>query len=354
MRWLLARGLLVPIDDDTVELPREVGLAVRGAACSATCRPTRPALETTPGTRPRRRGHAGRRRGGREGRGAARGLDRRAAGRAARRRARRARAQAGRRGAWTPTRRTPRCSSRSPPRPAWSTRRPGWTRSGCRRRRSTPGRPGRRSSAGRRWRRPGSTMTRLPGLVGERDDRDKALAPLGPEVERPGAPAERRRVLDALATAPSGRAVAPTACAPPLVWSAPRRGGRLRDLVHRLDARRGRAARAHRPRRAVARRPRCCSPATSGRRRRLLADGAARRRSTTSSCSPTSPSSRPVRSSASWRASWRSSPTSSRPAARPSTGSARPRCAGRWTPVAPPATCTSCSAPAPAPRCRRR
>jgi hypothetical protein len=77
------------------------------------------------------------------------------------------------------------------------------------------------------------TMTRLPGLVGERDDRDKVLAPLGPDVERPGAPAERRRVLEALATAPPGRAVTPASVAALLVWSAPRRGGRLRDLVHR-------------------------------------------------------------------------------------------------------------------------
>ena len=30
MRWLLAHGLLVGIDSDTVELPREVGLLVRG------------------------------------------------------------------------------------------------------------------------------------------------------------------------------------------------------------------------------------------------------------------------------------------------------------------------------------
>jgi hypothetical protein len=69
--------------------------------------------------------------------------------------------------------------------------------------------------------------------VGERDDRDKVLAPLGPELERSGAPAERRRVLDAVATADPGRSVARTSLTAFLVWSAPRRGGRMRDLLHR-------------------------------------------------------------------------------------------------------------------------
>ena len=74
-------------------------------------------------------------------------------------------------------------------------------------------------------------LTRLPGLIGGRDDRDKALAPLSAEVERPAAPVERRRVLAALAAAPSGSAPDPDDLRALLVWSAPRRGGRLRDLV---------------------------------------------------------------------------------------------------------------------------
>ena len=77
------------------------------------------------------------------------------------------------------------------------------------------------------------TMARLPALAGERDDRDKVLAPLGPELERPAAPAERRRVLEVLATARPGATVSRTSVSELLVWSGPRRGGRLRDLVHR-------------------------------------------------------------------------------------------------------------------------
>ena len=77
------------------------------------------------------------------------------------------------------------------------------------------------------------TLARLPALVGERDERDKALAPLSPELERPGAPAERRRVLDLLATARPGASVSRTTVSELLVWSGPRRGGRLRDRQHR-------------------------------------------------------------------------------------------------------------------------
>jgi hypothetical protein len=44
---LLARGLLVGIDDETVELPREVGLAVRGDAPAGRLHPYPPAMEGT-------------------------------------------------------------------------------------------------------------------------------------------------------------------------------------------------------------------------------------------------------------------------------------------------------------------
>ncbi|MCW2622169.1 MAG: hypothetical protein JWL64_1771, partial [Frankiales bacterium] len=74
-------------------------------------------------------------------------------------------------------------------------------------------------------------LTRLPGLIGERDDRDKAVAPLSLDVERPGAPADRRRVLEALAAAGPGDAPDRQSLLELLVWRAPRRGGRLRDLV---------------------------------------------------------------------------------------------------------------------------
>jgi len=231
VRWLLARGLLVPVDDDTVELPREVGLAVRGAAVLGDLSPTPPALATT----------------------AARDVDGAATLAAAQavaqvealleawsasppgvlragglgvRELKRAAAvmDADERSAallvevaaaaglvdqtpgldpeWVPTPVFDTWSAR-PPEQRWTALAQAWL-----------------------------GMTRLPGLVGARDDRDKVVAPLGPDAERPGAPAERRRVVEVLASAPAGRAVTPASVGALLVWSAPRRGGRLRDTVH--------------------------------------------------------------------------------------------------------------------------
>ncbi|MCW2726010.1 MAG: hypothetical protein JWN35_2931, partial [Frankiales bacterium] len=74
-------------------------------------------------------------------------------------------------------------------------------------------------------------LPRLPRLVGERDERDKVVAALGPDVERPSAPGERRRVLDLLLETRSGNAPEPSSVAEVLAWRAPRRGGRLRDQV---------------------------------------------------------------------------------------------------------------------------
>src|SRR3954471_142558 len=48
VRWLLAHGLLVPIDNSTVELPREVGLLMRGDRPLGAVAPTPPDLETAP------------------------------------------------------------------------------------------------------------------------------------------------------------------------------------------------------------------------------------------------------------------------------------------------------------------
>ncbi|MFI9010391.1 helicase-associated domain-containing protein [Actinosynnema sp. NPDC053489] len=77
-------------------------------------------------------------------------------------------------------------------------------------------------------------LPRLPGLIGQRDDRDRLLNPLAPELNRPGAPRDRRRVLDALAALPPGTAVTdPDELAAVLAWRAPRRGGRLRDELVR-------------------------------------------------------------------------------------------------------------------------
>jgi hypothetical protein len=77
------------------------------------------------------------------------------------------------------------------------------------------------------------TTTRLPALVGLRDERDKALAALSQEVERPSAPVDRRRVLELLAELPDGTAATDDAVVALLSWRAPRRGGRLRDTLPR-------------------------------------------------------------------------------------------------------------------------
>jgi hypothetical protein len=81
-------------------------------------------------------------------------------------------------------------------------------------------------------------LPRLPGLVGLRDERDRLLNPLGEELRRPLAPRERRRVLDALAELPPGSGVPDVEqLAAVLGWRAPRRGGRLRDEVVRWTVR---------------------------------------------------------------------------------------------------------------------
>ncbi|HEX2131281.1 MAG TPA: helicase-associated domain-containing protein [Actinophytocola sp.] len=77
-------------------------------------------------------------------------------------------------------------------------------------------------------------LPRLPGLAGMRDAKDKVLAPLSDDLRRPPAPAERRRVLGALAELPANTGVAsPDELADVLAWRAPRRGGRLRDEIVR-------------------------------------------------------------------------------------------------------------------------
>ncbi|MGQ0837024.1 helicase-associated domain-containing protein [Actinokineospora sp.] len=77
-------------------------------------------------------------------------------------------------------------------------------------------------------------LPRLPGLGGLRDTKDRLLAPLSEDLRRPVAPLERARVLAALADLPSGTGVAePDELAAVLAWRAPRRGGRLRDEIVR-------------------------------------------------------------------------------------------------------------------------
>ena len=73
-------------------------------------------------------------------------------------------------------------------------------------------------------------LPRLPGLVGARDEKDRLVGPLSEELRRPLAPRDRRRVLGVLDELPSGHGVRRTEdVAAVLAWRSPRRGGRLRD-----------------------------------------------------------------------------------------------------------------------------
>ncbi|MFC6018549.1 helicase-associated domain-containing protein [Plantactinospora solaniradicis] len=67
------------------------------------------------------------------------------------------------------------------------------------------------------------TMPRQVGLVGQRDDRDRPIAPLSPEAERAGVPAIRRAVLDVLDGLDPGAAPTPDEVTELLGWRAPRR-----------------------------------------------------------------------------------------------------------------------------------
>ena len=232
VRWLLAHALLVPVDSTTVELPREVGLALRGDSPLGPLQAVEPALELAePGTGEVDRAAAltagevvGRvealleswsvdppsvlRAGGvgvRDLRRAAKDLDVPEAVVAL---VVEVAAAAGLLDAspavdaeWLPT---PAYDTwlALPPEHRWTALAGAWLQ-----------------------------LTRLPGLAGQRDDRDKVLAPLGPELERPSAPADRRRVLDVLTEAARGTAAPRDSVVARLVWRAPRRGGRLRDLV---------------------------------------------------------------------------------------------------------------------------
>ncbi|MDT0350810.1 helicase-associated domain-containing protein [Pseudonocardia charpentierae] len=77
-------------------------------------------------------------------------------------------------------------------------------------------------------------LPRVPGLIGARDDAGRPIAALSDGPRRPTAPRDRRRVLAGLAELPAGTAVGgPDALAGLLAWRAPRQGGRLRDEVVR-------------------------------------------------------------------------------------------------------------------------
>jgi hypothetical protein len=75
-------------------------------------------------------------------------------------------------------------------------------------------------------------LPRLPGLAGTRDDKDRPLAALSNELRRPRASAQRRRILGVIAELPTGRALHGVAeLVAVLAWRAPRLDGRRRDEV---------------------------------------------------------------------------------------------------------------------------
>jgi hypothetical protein len=73
------------------------------------------------------------------------------------------------------------------------------------------------------------TTSRTTGLVGTRDERDRPVPPLGRDLDRPLAPEIRRIVLDVLADLPAGAAAERDGVLQAVRWMRPRRGGRLRD-----------------------------------------------------------------------------------------------------------------------------
>ncbi|MBB5072148.1 helicase-associated domain-containing protein [Saccharopolyspora gloriosae] len=81
-------------------------------------------------------------------------------------------------------------------------------------------------------------LPRLPGLIGARDEKDRLLGPLSEELRRPLAPRDRHRILGLLDELPGGHGVrAADDAAAVLAWRAPRRGGRLRDDLVRWTLR---------------------------------------------------------------------------------------------------------------------
>ncbi|MEV5414046.1 helicase C-terminal domain-containing protein [Thermopolyspora sp. NPDC052614] len=73
------------------------------------------------------------------------------------------------------------------------------------------------------------TGDRAPGLVGDRDERDRLLNALHPDLRRPAAAEVRLAALAVLAAAEPGLAVDPGAVKARLEWERPRRRGPYRD-----------------------------------------------------------------------------------------------------------------------------
>jgi hypothetical protein len=234
VRWLLAHGLLVAIDAETVELPREVGLALRGEHPVGPSKHQRPPLVTTDlGARTVDAAAAGQalgalrlveqllleygddpppqlRTGGvgvREVRRTAKSLD------VTEETAALYLEVALAAGLLVPTTDTD---------PRWLPTAvfDGW----------------RDEPAEQRWRLLADAwlaLPRQPGLGGSRDDRGRTLNVLGMDLIRPSAPDWRRRVLGVLGELPAGQVADAEAVATVLDWRSPRRGGPERRTLIR-------------------------------------------------------------------------------------------------------------------------
>lgn len=91
-----------------------------------------------------------------------------------------------------------------------------------------------------RWRRVATGwlgMQRLPSLVGRRGERDRVVNALSPETYRSTASETRRRILRALARLPVGTAPDPGGLAELMAWHAPKHSGRwFAELVQAVLA----------------------------------------------------------------------------------------------------------------------
>ncbi len=76
-----------------------------------------------------------------------------------------------------------------------------------------------------------SSMNRAPGFVGERDDRDRARGALHPDLRRSAAAEVRARTLAVLASASPGVAPSGESVLARLAWEQPRRRGADRDRL---------------------------------------------------------------------------------------------------------------------------
>lgn len=81
------------------------------------------------------------------------------------------------------------------------------------------------------------TTSRVAGLVGSRDDRDRPIQALGGELDRPLAAETRKITLASLADLPPGSTATSDSVLDVVRWKRPRRGGRLRDDLVRWTLR---------------------------------------------------------------------------------------------------------------------